>query len=165
LILYILLFYCLAGGTKRCRLSWLTKSALVNEPKCGGRGGSGVLANKYSCAHRAPKNFGDLQCNAMFNQCCLATCQLKHFYPDFSRPFSLLPSLCRQLATMFCCHPRVIILSSFQSVLIPTHDLFVILLRVSLYLHLLTFLVQLVSSIHPQLIVNLLFHLFTVFFV
>jgi hypothetical protein len=24
--------------TKRCRLSWLTNSALVYEPKCGGRG-------------------------------------------------------------------------------------------------------------------------------
>jgi hypothetical protein len=38
------------GVTKRCRLSWLTNSALV-EPKCGGRGGScGVSANEYSCA-------------------------------------------------------------------------------------------------------------------
>jgi hypothetical protein len=27
------------GVTKRCRLSWLTNSALVFEPKCGGRGG------------------------------------------------------------------------------------------------------------------------------
>jgi hypothetical protein len=26
------------GVTKRCRLSWLTNSALVYEPKCGGRG-------------------------------------------------------------------------------------------------------------------------------
>ncbi len=121
--------------------------------------GYGVLANEYSCAHGAQINFGDLQCNSMFNLCCLATCQLKHLYPDFSRPLSLLPSLCRQLATMFCCHPRVIILSSFQSVLIPTHDLFVILLRVSLYLHLLTFLLMLVRSNHPQFTVNLLFHL------
>ena len=29
----------LQGVTKRCRLSWLTNSALVYEPKCGGRGG------------------------------------------------------------------------------------------------------------------------------
>jgi hypothetical protein len=34
------------GFTKRCRLSWLTNSALVYEPKCGG----GVSANEYSCA-------------------------------------------------------------------------------------------------------------------
>ncbi len=27
------------GLTKRCQLSWLTSSALVQEPKCGGRGG------------------------------------------------------------------------------------------------------------------------------
>jgi hypothetical protein len=41
------------GVTKRCRLSWLTNSALVFEPKCGGRGGGGghcgVSANEYSC--------------------------------------------------------------------------------------------------------------------
>jgi hypothetical protein len=27
------------GVTKRCHLSWLANSALVYEPKCGGRGG------------------------------------------------------------------------------------------------------------------------------
>ncbi len=27
---------CGQGVTKTCRLSWLTNSALVNEPKCGG---------------------------------------------------------------------------------------------------------------------------------
>jgi hypothetical protein len=27
------------GVTKRCSLSWLTNSALLNEPKCGGGGG------------------------------------------------------------------------------------------------------------------------------
>jgi hypothetical protein len=27
------------GVTKRCRLSWLTNSALIYEPKCGGSGG------------------------------------------------------------------------------------------------------------------------------
>jgi hypothetical protein len=30
------------GVTKRCRLSWLTNSAHVYEPKCGGRKGGGV---------------------------------------------------------------------------------------------------------------------------
>ncbi len=49
------------GVTKRCRLSWLTNSALVFEPKCGrGGGGCGVSANEYSCAHRAQINLGDL---------------------------------------------------------------------------------------------------------
>ncbi len=46
----------------RCRLlvSWLTNSALVYEPKCGGGGrGCGVSANDYSCAHGALINFGD----------------------------------------------------------------------------------------------------------
>ncbi len=37
------------GITKRCRLSWLTNSALVYEPKCGERGSCGVSANEYSC--------------------------------------------------------------------------------------------------------------------
>ncbi len=46
------------GVTKRCRLSWLTNSALVCEPKCGGEGGCcGVSANDYSCAHGAQINF------------------------------------------------------------------------------------------------------------
>ncbi len=31
--------YIKQGVTKRCRLSWLTNSALVYEPKCGGKGG------------------------------------------------------------------------------------------------------------------------------
>ncbi len=35
-------------ATKRCRLSWLTSSAL------------GVSANEYSCAHGAKINFGDI---------------------------------------------------------------------------------------------------------
>ncbi len=39
------------GDTRRCRLSWLTSSALVYEPKCGGGGSCGVSANAYSCVH------------------------------------------------------------------------------------------------------------------
>jgi hypothetical protein len=46
---------------KRCRLSWLTNSALVYEPKCGG--GCGISANEYSCAHGAQINFRDLTDN------------------------------------------------------------------------------------------------------
>ncbi len=37
------------GVTKRCRLSWLTNSALVYEPKCGGGGSCRISANEYSC--------------------------------------------------------------------------------------------------------------------
>jgi len=44
--------YC-QGVTKRCRLSWLTNTALVYEPY-------GALANEYSCAHGANINYGDL---------------------------------------------------------------------------------------------------------
>ncbi len=40
--------------TKRCRLSWLTNSALVYERGCG------ASANANSCAHGAQINFGDL---------------------------------------------------------------------------------------------------------
>jgi hypothetical protein len=43
---------CSPGATKRCRLSWLTNRAVVNEPKCGGIRGGGVAAwvsaNEYS---------------------------------------------------------------------------------------------------------------------
>jgi hypothetical protein len=40
--------------------SILANSALLYEPKWGGGGGCGVLANEYSCAHGAQINFGDL---------------------------------------------------------------------------------------------------------
>ncbi len=46
------------GVTKKCRLSWLTNSALVYEPNAGG--GCTVSANEYRCAHGAQINFGDL---------------------------------------------------------------------------------------------------------
>jgi hypothetical protein len=41
------------GVTKRCRLSWLTISALVY---AWGGGSCGVSANEYICAHGAQKN-------------------------------------------------------------------------------------------------------------
>jgi hypothetical protein len=49
--LFCMLFisYC-HGVTERC-LSWLTNSAFVLEPKCGGGVGCGVSANEYSSAH------------------------------------------------------------------------------------------------------------------
>ena len=50
------------GGHKEMSpyISWLTNTALVYEPICGGRGDCGVLVNEYSCAHGAKINFGDL---------------------------------------------------------------------------------------------------------
>ncbi len=57
------LSYDQQGVTKRCRLSWLTYSALVYEPKCGGGGyrlrGLSQWVH-YICGHRAQINFGDL---------------------------------------------------------------------------------------------------------
>ncbi len=58
--MHLLPKYCNQGVTKRCRLSFLTNSALVYEPKCRGRReGCGVSANEHSCVHGAQKNFGD----------------------------------------------------------------------------------------------------------
>ncbi len=41
-------FRSVQGVTKRCRLSWLTNSALVYAPKRGG-GSCGVSTNEHSC--------------------------------------------------------------------------------------------------------------------
>jgi hypothetical protein len=45
------------GANHKGSRSWLTNSALVYEPKCGGGGGNcGVSANEYSCGgHMEPK--------------------------------------------------------------------------------------------------------------
>ncbi len=49
------------GVAKRCRLSWLTNSALIHvSPTAGGGGSCGVSANENSCAHGAQINFRDL---------------------------------------------------------------------------------------------------------
>ncbi len=58
--------YCMQGVTKRCRLSWLTNSALVNEPKWGREGGQGGFAGPQLMSTAvqwytgAQINFGDL---------------------------------------------------------------------------------------------------------
>jgi hypothetical protein len=59
--------YMYLRGHKRCRLSWLTNSALVYEPICGGGGGVGgkfagsqPMSTAVHKAHRAQINFGDL---------------------------------------------------------------------------------------------------------
>jgi hypothetical protein len=49
------------GGTKRLRLSWLTNSALVYEPKCGGGGRCGAGSQPMRTVYTGAKiNFGDL---------------------------------------------------------------------------------------------------------
>jgi hypothetical protein len=42
------------GVTKRCRLSWLTYSVLVYEPKCGGSGGVAGSQPVSTAVHRSP---------------------------------------------------------------------------------------------------------------
>jgi hypothetical protein len=37
---YLCMLTTAQGVTQRCRLSWLTNSALIYEPKCGGVAGS-----------------------------------------------------------------------------------------------------------------------------
>jgi hypothetical protein len=39
---------------KRCRLYWLTNSALVYEPKCGGRGGVAESQPMSTAVHSSP---------------------------------------------------------------------------------------------------------------
>ncbi len=51
------------GVTKRRRLSWLTNSALVYEPKYGEWGGEGVLGSlpiMSAAVHSSPNKLGDL---------------------------------------------------------------------------------------------------------
>jgi hypothetical protein len=48
------------GATKRCRLSWLTNSALVYEPKCGERGELRGLKPMSTAYKGAQINFEDL---------------------------------------------------------------------------------------------------------
>jgi hypothetical protein len=42
------------GVTKRCRLSWLTNSALVYEPQCGGIRGVAGSRPRSTVVHRSP---------------------------------------------------------------------------------------------------------------
>ncbi len=54
--------------TTRCRLSWLTNSALVYEPKCGGGGGvAGSQPMSTAVVHRSPNKFW--RSNSIFNLC------------------------------------------------------------------------------------------------
>ncbi len=54
------------GVTKRCRLSWLTNSALVYEPKCGGKGGG--VAGSPLCKWNKNKLW---RSTSIFNLCCV----------------------------------------------------------------------------------------------
>ncbi len=53
------------GVTKRCRLSWLTNSVLVYEPKCGGRGGIAGSQPISTAVHRSPNKLW--RSNSIFN--------------------------------------------------------------------------------------------------
>jgi hypothetical protein len=55
------------GVTKKGRLSWLTNSALVYEPKCGGGGGCGVSGVRPmgTAVHRSPNKLW--RSNFIFN--------------------------------------------------------------------------------------------------
>jgi hypothetical protein len=55
------------GVTKRCRLSWLTSSALVYEPKCGGRGRVAGSQPMSTAVHRSPNKLW--RSNSIFNLC------------------------------------------------------------------------------------------------
>ncbi len=48
------------GVMKRFRLSWLTNSALIYEPKCWGGGGVAGSQPMSTAVHRNSYNFGDL---------------------------------------------------------------------------------------------------------
>jgi hypothetical protein len=65
------------GVIKTCRLSWLTNSTLVYEPKCGGRGVLRVSGNAYSCTHGAQINFGDLTLYLTYGR---NLCAFENFY-------------------------------------------------------------------------------------
>ncbi len=56
------------GVTKRCRLSWLTNSAHVCEPKCEGMGGvAGSQPMSTAVYTGAQINFGDLTPNLTYD--------------------------------------------------------------------------------------------------
>jgi hypothetical protein len=54
-----------SGVIKRCRLSWLTNSAFVYEPKCGGGGGVAGSQPMSTAVHMGPKKLR--RSNAIFN--------------------------------------------------------------------------------------------------
>jgi hypothetical protein len=62
----------LQGVSKRCRLSWLTNSALVYEPKCGGRGGVAGSQPMSTAVHRSPQKLW--RSNTIFNLWALVYC-------------------------------------------------------------------------------------------
>ncbi len=75
------------GDTQRCRLSWLTNSALVYEPKCGG-GGCGVSANEYSCTQEPRETW---RSNSIFHLWSGVTTGPKYFVFCRLHPFSPQP--------------------------------------------------------------------------
>ncbi len=76
------------GITKICRLSWLTNSALIYEPKCGGRGCVAGSLPMSTSVHRSPNKLW--RSNSIFNLCCF---QFYWFFGSF---------LCTRVAARTC---------------------------------------------------------------
>ncbi len=73
---YILDHLSWSGGHKEiCRLSWLTNSALVYEPKCGGGGGLRGLSRWEQLCTSSPNKLR--RTNFIFNQCSWCSTPIK----------------------------------------------------------------------------------------
>jgi hypothetical protein len=79
--LVIVVFHLIPAreSKKRCRLSWLTNSALVYEPKCGGRGGvSGSQSMSTAVQYTGAQiNFGELNPHLIYDS--IPSVNAKHF--------------------------------------------------------------------------------------
>ncbi len=73
------------GVTKRCRLSWLTNSALIYEPKCVGRGGVAGSQPVSTAVHRSPNKVW--RSNSIFNLFFLWIIPLDSFTPALKPSF------------------------------------------------------------------------------
>jgi hypothetical protein len=54
MVIYTRTISAIQGVSKRCRLSWLTSSALVYKPKCGGWGWVAGSQPMSTAVHRSP---------------------------------------------------------------------------------------------------------------
>ncbi len=87
------------GVTKRCRLSWLTNSTLVYEPKCGGRGGVAGSQPMSTAVHRCPNKLW--RSDSIFNPCEQQS-TISIYLHDIFRSFYLYPQfLSTQQSTDF----------------------------------------------------------------
>ncbi len=95
--------YYRQGVTKRCRLSWLTNSAILYEPKCVGRGGV-AWPQPMSLYAGAQINFGDLTPYLTYDYripCPPANTAIE-WQPSYSLNLSLsFSSLCRRYRLVY----------------------------------------------------------------